>query len=132
MLKKLKTTAMKKLKLMIVDDSFVIRSIIADAHNSESYDLVAIASNGKEAIDKFQQFKPQIVTMDLTMPHMDGLECIDNLIKLDPAIQIVVISALSDQATGIKALKKGASGFVIKPFTNERVCEAIDTVAKLI
>lgn len=123
---------MQKIKLMIVDDSFVIRSIIADAHNSEIYDLVAVASNGKEAIDKFQQFKPQIVTMDLTMPHMDGLECIDKLIELDSEIQIVVISALNDEATGIKALKKGASGFVIKPFTSERVCEALDTVAKLI
>jgi len=123
---------MKKLKLMIVDDSFVIRSIIAEAHNSESYELVAIARNGLEAVEKYRQTKPNIVTMDLTMPHMDGLECIDNLIALDPDIQIVVISALNDQATGIKALKKGASGFVTKPFSNASVCEAIDTVAELI
>jgi len=122
----------EKLKLMIVDDSLVIRTIIAEAHNRDSYELVAIAKNGIEAIEKYHQTEPQIVTMDLTMPHMDGLECIDKLMAINPNIQIVVISALNDEATGIKALKKGAAGFVTKPFTNENFCDAIDTVAKLI
>lgn len=121
---------MEKMTLMIVDDSLVIRTIISEAHNKEKYNLVASARDGQEAIELYKQFRPQIVTMDLTMPHMDGIECIEQLIEIDPSIAIVVVSALSDEATGIKALKKGAAGYVTKPFTEEEICEAIDIVAQ--
>ena len=120
---------MKKLKIMIVDDSFVIRTVITSAYNKEKYELVSIATNGVDAIEKFKLHNPQIVTMDLTMPKMDGLKCIQELLKLKPDTQIVVVSALKDEATGIKALKLGAAGFINKPFTEEDVSEAIDIVA---
>ncbi len=118
--------------MMIVDDSFVIRAVISNAHNSKKYDLIAVATNGEEAISQYLKYKPQIVTMDLTMPKMDGLQCIEKLIALNPNIQIIVVSALNDEATGIKALKLGAAGFVTKPFTEEDICEAIDIVAEYI
>lgn len=120
---------MNKLKLMIVDDSFVIRTVITSAHNRDKYEIVALANNGEDAVEKFKLHTPQIVTMDLTMPKMDGLACIKELLKLDPNVQIVVVSALKDEATGIKALKLGAAGFINKPFTEEEVSEAIDIVA---
>ncbi|MGH1428989.1 MAG: response regulator [Arenicella sp.] len=123
---------MNKLTMMIVDDSFVIRAVISNAHNSKKYDLIAVATNGEEAISQYLKYKPQIVTMDLTMPKMDGLQCIEKLIALNPNIQIIVVSALNDEATGIKALKLGAAGFVTKPFTEEDICEAIDIVAEYI
>lgn len=120
---------MKRLKMMVVDDSFVIRTVITSAHNKNKYELVAAAQNGEDAVEKFIALAPQIVTMDLTMPKMDGLGCIKELLKLDPNVQIVVVSALKDEATGIKALKLGAAGFVTKPFTEEEISEAIDIVA---
>ena len=123
---------MKRLKMMVVDDSFVIRTVITSAHNKNKYELVAAAQNGEDAVEKFIALSPQIVTMDLTMPKMDGLGCIKELLKLDPNVQIVVVSALKDEATGIKALKLGAAGFVTKPFTEEEISEAIDIVADYI
>lgn len=123
---------MKRLKMMVVDDSFVIRTVITSAHNKNKYELVAAAQNGEDAVEKFIALSPQIVTMDLTMPKMDGLGCIKELLKIDPNVQIVVVSALKDEATGIKALKLGAAGFVTKPFTEEEISEAIDIVADYI
>jgi len=110
--------------------SLIIRTIITEAHNKEKYELVATAVNGQDAIDNYLKFTPQIVTMDLTMPGVDGIECIDRLMQINPDIQIVVVSALSDEATGIQALRKGASGFVTKPFTEQEICEAIDIIAE--
>lgn len=121
---------MEKARIMIVDDSYVIRSIISEAHNKDKYELVAMAKDGEEALLMHAEHKPQIVTMDLTMPNIDGLECIEKLLERDPDLNIVVVSALTDEATGIKALEKGALGFVTKPFTEEEICEAIDIVAE--
>ena len=118
--------------MMVVDDSFVIRTVITSAHNKNKYELVAAAQNGEDAVEKFIALSPQIVTIDLTMPKMDGLGCIKELLKIDPNVQIVVVSALKDEATGIKALKLGAAGFVTKPFTEEEISEAIDIVADYI
>jgi two-component system chemotaxis response regulator CheY len=120
---------MTKYKIMIVDDSFIIRTIIESANNTEKYELVAMACDGHQAIEQYLKHQPHIITMDLTMPHMDGIECIENLMLLNPDLQILVVSALNDEATGIKALKKGAAGFVTKPFTDEQICEAIDIIA---
>jgi len=75
---------MSKISLMIVDDSLIIRTIITEAHNKEKYELVATAVNGQDAIDNYLKFTPQIVTMDLTMPGVDGIECIDRLMQINP------------------------------------------------
>ena len=112
-------------KLMVVDDSNIIRSQIQNNLNDMQFELVAMASTGDEAVRLFKQFHPEVVTMDITMPGMDGLECIQNLIEIDPEVRILVVSALSDKATGIKALEYGAQGFVCKPFTNEQLMEAL-------
>ncbi len=114
------------LKLMIVDDSTIIRSRIQRAYDSDKFSVVAVASNGVDAIAQFKQFQPQVVTMDLTMPEMDGINCIEKLIELNPELLILVVSALSDQATGIEALQKGANGFLLKPFSDEDLRDALD------
>jgi len=113
------------LSLMIVDDSNIIRRKIERCNDSELFNVVATAANGVEALDFFQKTKPQVVTMDLTMPQMDGIACIEKLIALNPELRILVISALSDKATGIEALKKGARGFLCKPFSDEQLLEAL-------
>ena len=114
------------LALMIVDDSNVIRRKI-DRYNqhSERFKVVAMANNGKDAMRKFDIAQPQVVTMDLTMPEMDGIECIEALINKDPELRILVVSALSDKATGIEALQRGASGFLCKPFTEQQLAAAL-------
>jgi len=100
-------------KLMVVDDSNVIRRKIERCYqDSNVFDVVASASNGLDAVKVFKEVHPDVVTMDLTMPEMDGVECIEALIKINPEILILVISALSDKATGIEALETGARGFV--------------------
>lgn len=113
------------LSLMIVDDSNIIRRKIERCNNSEHFTVVASAANGSQALELFRQTRPQVITMDLTMPEMDGVACIQQLIALDPKLRILVISALSDKATGIEALKKGARGFLCKPFTDEQLLNAL-------
>jgi two-component system chemotaxis response regulator CheY len=83
--------------------------------------LVGLARNGAEAIRVARATKPDVVTMDLTMPEMDGIECIRELMVLFPSINILVVSALSDKATAIAALRLGARGFVAKPFSDDEL-----------
>lgn len=114
------------LKLMIVDDSNIIRSKITHTLTQHDMQVVATASNGEEAVKLFGAHKPDVVTMDLTMPRMDGLECIRALRKIDPSISILVVSALADKATAIQALKEGAQGFLCKPFSETDLTEAME------
>ena len=110
---------------MIVDDSNIIRNRIQRAYDSGKFMLVATATSGVQAIEKFNVHRPDVITMDLTMPQMDGLECIERIIAIDPDVRILVVSALSDKATGIQALSLGASGFLCKPFSAEEMAESL-------
>lgn len=116
------------MRMMIVDDSNIVRSRIArlvDDPRLSMLSVVGSASNGAEAIKLFSKTQPNIVTMDLTMPEMDGVECTEALIDMNPDTSILVISALSDKATAINALKKGAQGFIYKPFTDDEIIAAL-------
>lgn len=110
--------------ILIVDDSEVIRIQIRQCFKNY-FSGIHVARNGNEAIEKFNIVKPDIITMDLTMPEMDGIECISEIIKIDDEVKILVISALSDNATCIEALKRGAHGFLDKPFTDDELTSAI-------
>lgn len=112
-------------KLLIVDDSNIIRSKIARALGTYGLQVVGLASNGKDAVKCYQATRPDVVTMDLTMPEMDGIECIRALRALGGNPLILVVSALADKATAIEALKEGAQGFLCKPFTERDLTEAI-------
>jgi two-component system chemotaxis response regulator CheY len=112
-------------RLMVVDDSNVIRRRIERANDLPDIDFVGAARNGKEALALHEQVQPTIVTMDLTMPEMDGAECVERLIERDPNIRILVISALSDKLTAMEALEKGACGFLCKPFTDRQLNDAL-------
>jgi two-component system chemotaxis response regulator CheY len=117
--------AKRAMKLMIVDDSNIMRRRIERSQQFEELELVGTAANGIEAIEMFRKMDPDVVTMDLTMPQMDGIECIENIVKLKPAVRILVISALADKATAVEAMEKGANGFLNKPFTDRQLNEAI-------
>ena len=117
--------APRSFKLMIVDDSNIMRRRIERSQNFEEIELVGTAANGLEAIELFKKMDPDVVTMDLTMPQMDGIECIENIVRIKPAVRILVISALADKATAIEAMEKGANGFLEKPFTDRQLNEAM-------
>jgi two-component system chemotaxis response regulator CheY len=112
------------MRLMIVDDSNMIRSRISRVVQNgglAGISLVGLARNGAEALRIARTAQPEVVTMDLTMPEMDGVQCIGELLRLLPRVNILVVSALSDKATAIAALKLGARGFVAKPFADDEL-----------
>ena len=115
----------RPMKLMIVDDSNLMRRRIERSQNFEELEVVGSASNGVEALELFRQTDPDVVTMDLTMPRMDGIECIGQLVALKPAVRILVVSALADKATAVEAMERGANGFLNKPFSDRQFNEAI-------
>lgn len=113
-------------KLMTVDDSNIIHNKIERSTSShQHFQVIARAHNGEIALERYKLYKPDIVTMDLTMPQVDGLECIQKIKSFDPNAKILVVSALSDKATAIRALKLGAKGFISKPFTEEDLLNAL-------
>lgn len=121
------------MKLMIVDDSNIIRSritrIMTDpallSSGLPNIEIVGTAASGTEAYALFIASHPDVVTMDLTMPEMDGVECTALLTELNPNVKILIVSALSDKATAIQALKNGAEGFLYKPFTDDELIYAL-------
>jgi len=115
----------RSLKLLIVDDSNIMRRRIERSQQFEELQVVGTAGNGIEALEMFRKTDPDMVTMDLTMPQMDGIECIAKLVQLKPAVRILVISALADKATAVEAMERGANGFLNKPFTDRQLNEAI-------
>jgi two-component system chemotaxis response regulator CheY len=116
--------------MMIVDDSSTMRSFIESSHNIDALEVVGVASDGYAALELFGTADPDIVTMDLTMPRMGGIECISKLVALKPSVRILVISALADKDTAVEALQQGANGFLTKPFTELQLQQAISTLLK--
>lgn len=121
---------MRPLSLMVVDDSTIIRNKIQRVLVQHPLQVVATARNGAEAVALCAQHKPDVVTMDLTMPEMDGVACIPKLLALRPDILILVVSALTDKATAIRALQRGARGFLPKPFTEQQLAESLDELLR--
>ena len=114
--------------LMIVDDSMIFRNRIARLATDErlqGVNVVALAADGFQAVQQAQIHKPDFVTMDLTMPRMDGPACLQALRKVVPDSRVLVVSALSDRATALKALTRGAHGFLLKPFSDEQLVESL-------
>ena len=112
------------MRLLIVDDSNMIRSRISRVVQSgglSNISLVGLARNGAEALRVARATQPDVVTMDLTMPEMDGIECIQEMLRILPKTSILVVSALSDKSTAIQALRLGARGFVAKPFSDDEL-----------
>ncbi len=113
------------MKLMIVDDSNIIRRKIERCTNEAELEVVGTAGNGVQAVEMFKQTDPDVVTMDLTMPEMDGIECIEKIVAIKPEILILVVSALADEEIAMEALSMGAHGFLCKPFTEDQLSEAL-------
>ncbi|MEM0940703.1 MAG: response regulator [Bacteroidota bacterium] len=120
---------MKK-RLLIVDDSSVMRRTIEK--NLKEYDLEIIgqAANGMEALEIIKNEMPEVITLDITMPEMDGIACLEEIMKIHPAAKVMMITALADKHTGLTALDKGARGFMFKPVNSEDLAKAFDKLLK--
>lgn len=116
--------------MMIVDDSSLIRARIQNEYDQDSFQIVAEASDGQKAIDAFLKHRPEVVTMDLTMPNIDGIQTIEKIIEIDDEVKILVVSALNDKNTGMEAIEKGALGFINKPFTPEELRDALNLIVE--
>jgi two-component system chemotaxis response regulator CheY len=104
---------------LIVDDSSTVRRSIERHIFSDRVTEIYQAANGREAMELFERYRPEFVTMDLTMPEMDGLTCITRMMALKPDTRLMVISALGDAETAIEAVERGANEYVVKPFSAE-------------
>lgn len=112
-------------KILIVDDAAFMRMMIKDILSKNGYDVVGEAENGAVAVEKYADLKPDLVTMDITMPEMDGIEALKKIKAADPAARVVMCSAMGQQAMVVEAIQSGAKDFIVKPFQADRVLEAV-------
>ncbi len=118
-------------KVLIVDDALFMRTMIKDIlQGSGRYQVVGEAANGQEAIKKYQELQPELVTMDIVMPVMDGIEATRNILKHDPSVRVVMVSALGQEPLVIESIASGAKDFIVKPFSADKVIKVIDQVMK--
>ncbi len=115
-------------KVLIVDDAAFMRMMLKDILTKNDFEVVAEAENGKAGVEAYQKYKPDIITMDITMPEMNGIEAVKAIKALDPGVKIVMVSAMGQQPMVIEAIQAGANDFIVKPFQPERVVEAITKV----
>ena len=115
-------------KVLIVDDAAFMRMMINDILEKNGYDVIGEASNGLVAVDLYKKEKPDVVTMDITMPDMDGIEAVKQIRAFDPNAKIIMCSAMGQQSMVMDAIKSGAKDFIVKPFQADRVLEAIKKV----
>jgi len=115
-------------KVMIVDDSMIMRHMIKKYISDENVEIVGTAENGKIALDLFKQTNPDIVTLDITMPEMDGLTLLETMMNMNKNVKVMVITALSDKTTGLKAMKMGATSYITKPFSEKSLKEIMNRV----
>lgn len=116
-------------RVLVVDDAAFMRMMLKDILVKNGFEIAGEAENGAQAVDKYQEIKPDVTTMDITMPEMDGISAVKQIKSLDPAAKIVMCSAMGQQAMVIEAIQAGAKDFIVKPFQPERVVEALRKVA---
>ncbi len=112
-------------KILIVDDAAFMRMMIKDILTKNGYEIVGEAQDGREAVDKFKELQPDLVTMDITMPEMDGISALKEIKTINPDAVVIMCSAMGQQAMVIDAIQAGAKDFIVKPFQADRVLEAI-------
>lgn len=112
-------------RVLVVDDAAFMRMMIKDILKKGGYEVVGEAEDGLKAIEKYKELKPDLVTMDITMPEMDGITAVREIKKIDANALIIMCSAMGQQAMVIDAIQAGAKDFVVKPFQPDRVLEAV-------
>ena len=114
--------------VLIADDLTFIKLVLRELVEKAGFRVVGEASNGQEAVELYQNKRPDVVLMDITMPKMDGLAALKQILKFDPGAKIIMCSALGQQTLIVQALQLGAKDFIVKPFREERVVSAIKNI----
>ena len=114
--------------ILICDDAAFMRMMIKDILTKNGYNVIGEAENGLKAIEKYNELKPDLVVMDITMPEMNGIEALKKIKSTDPSANVIMCSAMGQQAMVIEAIQSGAKDFIVKPFNPDRVIEAIKKV----
>ncbi|MFN7250829.1 MAG: response regulator [Anaerobacillus sp.] len=112
-------------RILIVDDAAFMRMMIKDILSKNGFEIAGEANDGAQAVEKFKELSPDLVTMDITMPEMDGITALKEIKKFDPNAKVIMCSAMGQQAMVIDAIQAGAKDFIVKPFQADRVIEAI-------
>ena len=115
-------------RIMIVDDAAFMRMMLKDILTRHGFEVVGEAENGAVAVELYKEKKPDLVTMDITMPEMDGVTALREIRKIDSNAQVVMCSAMGQQGMVIEAIQNGAKDFIVKPFQEDRVVEAVKKI----
>ena len=115
-------------QILICDDAAFMRMMLKDILVKEGYEVVGEAVNGADGVEKYNSLKPDLVTMDITMPDMDGITALKNIRQCDPGAKVIMCSAMGQQAMVVESIQAGARDFIVKPFQRDRVIEAIKKV----
>lgn len=115
-------------RILIVDDTMFMRTLLKNILFSGGHDIVGEAGDGKEAVAKYEELKPDLVTMDVVMPNMNGIEALQAIKKLDPGARIIMCTAVGQEQMVKLAIKSGARGYVVKPFQAPKVLEEVKSV----
>ena len=120
---------MKLRSVLVVDDALFMRSMIREILvRSGRYEIVAEADNGRDAVECFREMRPDLVTMDIVMPGMDGIDAVREILQIDPGAAIVMCSALGQEPLVVESIAAGARDFIVKPFSADKVLEVVDAV----
>ena len=112
-------------RVLVVDDAAFMRKMVTDALSGGGHEIVGEAGNGAEAVQRYQELRPDVMTLDITMPEKDGLAALKEIIAVDPGAKVVMCSALGQESKVLESIKLGAKDFVVKPFQPDRVIEAV-------
>lgn len=118
-------------RVLVVDDTAFMRMMLREILQRNGYEVAGEASNGEEALRLYTRLKPDLVTLDITMPEMDGIETAKALLKKDKAARIIMVSAMGNKEMIVKAIQAGARDFIVKPFERVRVLEALRQVSQV-
>jgi two-component system chemotaxis response regulator CheY len=113
-------------RVLVVDDAAFMRKLLTDALASGGHQVVGEAANGNEAVTQWEELRPELTTLDITMPEKDGLSALAEIMTIDPSARVIMCSALGQEGKVLEAVKLGARDFVVKPFQPPRVLEAVD------
>ena len=111
-------------RVLVVDDAAFMRKMVSDALTKGGHEVVGEGANGEEAVAQYQELKPELTTLDITMPEKDGLQALKDIMLLDPSARIIMCSALGQESKVLEAVKSGAKDFVVKPFQPDRILDA--------
>jgi two-component system, chemotaxis family, chemotaxis protein CheY len=115
-------------KVLVVDDAKFMRMTLSNILNQAGHEVIGEGENGKEAVSLYRELKPDLVTLDITMPEMSGLEAVREIKKEFPSAKVIMCSAMGQQKMVVEAIEAGAKDFIVKPFDEARIVDAINRI----